>query len=78
MLNEVRQRVTTCPGTGQVVTTPGASLTCMSGHRDARNVLYHMHYNYTWVLWNIQRILQHIQNIHFDTLNEFGQLGPAS
>ena len=25
MLNEVRQRVTTYPGTGQVVTTPGAS-----------------------------------------------------
>ena len=25
MLNEVRQRVTTNPGTGQVVTTPGAS-----------------------------------------------------
>ena len=25
MLNQVRQRVTTYPGTGQVVTTPGAS-----------------------------------------------------
>ena len=25
MLNEVRQRVTTCPGTGQVVTIPGES-----------------------------------------------------
>ena len=25
MLNEVRQRVTTYPGTGQVVTTPGLS-----------------------------------------------------
>ena len=25
MLSEVRQRVTTCPGTGQVVTTPGVS-----------------------------------------------------
>ena len=25
MLNEVRQSVTTCPGTGQVVTTPGVS-----------------------------------------------------
>ena len=25
MLNEARQRVTTYPGTGQVVTTPGAS-----------------------------------------------------
>ena len=24
-MNEVRQRVTTYPGTGQVVTTPGAS-----------------------------------------------------
>ena len=25
VLNEVRQRVTTCSGTGQVVTTPGVS-----------------------------------------------------
>ena len=32
MLNEPRQRVTTYPGTGQVVTAPGASLTCMVGH----------------------------------------------
>ena len=37
-----------------------------------------MHYNYTCVLWNSQRRLQHIENIHFDTqIDEFGQLGPA-
>ena len=79
MLNDVRQRVTTCPSTGQVVTHPGQVVACMIGHWDALNVLYHMHFNYTWVLWNIQRALQHIQNIHFDTqVYEFGQLGPAS
>ena len=49
MLNEPRQRVTTYPGTGQVVTAPGA----MVGHWYALNVLYHMYYNYTGVLWNI-------------------------
>ena len=57
MLNEVRQGVTTYPGTGQVVTTPGQVVTCMIGHWDAVNVVYHMHYNYTGVLWNIERRL---------------------
>ena len=47
MLNEPRQRVTTYPGTGQVVRTPGASCTCMIGHWCALNVLYHMHYRPT-------------------------------
>ena len=42
MLNEPRQRVTTYPGTRQVVTAPGA----MVGHWYALNVLYHMYYNY--------------------------------
>ena len=33
-----------------------------------------MYYNYTGVLWNIQRRLQHLQNIKFDTqIDEFGQ-----
>ena len=67
MLNEVRQRVTTYPGTAQVVTTPGESC---NDHDwpfiwDALNVLYHMHYIYTRVSWNIQRKLQHPQNISF-------------
>ena len=45
---------------------------------DALNALYHMHYNYTEVLWNIHRRLQHLQNINFDNKNDdFGQLGPA-
>ena len=38
----------------------------MVGHWYALNVLYHMYYNYTGVLWNIQRRLQHLQNISFD------------
>ena len=38
----------------------------MIGHWYALNVLYHMYYNYTGVLWNIQRRLQHLQNISFD------------
>ena len=29
----------------------------MHDHRDGLNVLFHMHYNYTWVSWNIQRRL---------------------
>ena len=37
MLNEVRRRVTTCPGTGQVVTTTGA---CCNVHDRALNELY--------------------------------------
>ena len=37
MLNEPCRRVTTCPGTGQVVTTPGASCNV---HDRALNVLY--------------------------------------
>ena len=58
---------------------PGQIVTCMVSHWDALNLLYHKHFNYTWVLWNIQRILQHIQNIHFDTqIYTCGQLGPAS
>ena len=36
----------------------------MIGHWGA---LYQHHYNYTGVLWNIQRKLQHIHNINFDT-----------
>ena len=47
MLNEVRQRVTTYNGTGQVVM-------CMICHWGALVVLYHMDYNCTGVLWNIQ------------------------
>ena len=39
MLSEAPGRVTTCPGTGQVVTTPGEVATCMIGHCDALNVL---------------------------------------
>ena len=58
MLNEVRQRVTTYPGTGQVVTTQGQVVACMIDHWYARNVaLYHLHSNYTEVLKNIQRRL---------------------
>ena len=38
----------------------------MVGHWYALNVLYHMYYNYTVVLLNIQRRLQHLQNISFD------------
>ena len=58
---------------------PGHVVTCMVGLWDGLDVLYDMHFNYTRALWNIQRILQHIQNIHFDThIYEFGQLGPAS
>ena len=37
---------------------PGQVVTCMIGLWDALNVLYHMHYNNTWVLLNIQMILQ--------------------
>ena len=71
MLNEPRQRVTTYPGTGQVVT-------CMIGHWYALNVLYNMYYNYTGVLWNIQRILQQLQNINVDKkVDEFGHFRPA-
>ena len=45
---------------------------------DALNALYYMHYNYTGVLLNIQRRLQHLRNINVDTkIDEFGQLGPA-
>ena len=61
MLNEPRQSVTTYPDTEQVVTTPGEVVTCMIGHWYALNVLYHMYYNYTGVLWNIQRRLQPLQ-----------------
>ena len=78
MLNEVRQRVTTYPGTGQVVTTPGQVVTSMIGLWDALNALYHMDCNYTGVLLNIHRKLQYLQNINFDTkIDDFGQLGPA-
>ena len=82
MLNEPRQRVTTYPGTGQVVTAPGASCnvhgSMMVGHWYALNVLYHMYYKYTGVLWNIQRRLQHLQNICFDKkIDEFGHSCPA-
>ena len=59
-LNEVRRRVTTYPGTGQVVTR-------MVDLLDALNSLYHMQYNYTWAFWNIHRRLLRVQNIHFDT-----------
>ena len=52
-VNEVRQRVTTYPGTGHVVTTPGASCNV----HDWPFVLYHMHCNYTGASWNIQRRL---------------------
>ena len=55
MLNEVRQHVTTYPGTGQVATTPGAVVTSMIDLWDAHNALYHIHYNYKGILWNIQR-----------------------
>ena len=66
------------PIRGKLQQHPGQVVTCMICHRDALNVLYHMHYNYTWVLWNIQRRLQHIQNINFDTqIDELGQLGPV-
>ena len=76
MLNDVRQRVTTYLRTGQVVTTPGQVVTSVIDLWYALNALYH--YNYTGVLWNIQRRLQHLQNINFDTtIAEFGQLGPA-
>ena len=78
MLNEPSQRVTTYPGTGQVVTALGASCKCLTGHWYALNVLYHMYYNYTGVLWNIQRRLQHLQNISFDNkIDEFGHFCPA-
>ena len=62
MLNEPRQRVTTYPDTGQVVTAPGASCSVHGWPLYALNVSYHMYYNYTGALWNIQRRLQHLQN----------------
>ena len=50
----------------------------MVGHWYALNVLYHVYYNYTGVLWNIQRRLQHLQNISFDNkCDEFGHFCPA-
>ena len=50
----------------------------MIDHWYALNVLFHMYYNYTGVLWNIQRRLQHLQNISFDQKNdEFGHFCPA-
>ena len=71
MLNEPRQRVTDYPGSGKVVT-------CMIGHWYALNVLYNMYSNYTGVLWNIQRILQQLQNINVDNkIDEFGHFRPA-
>ena len=76
-----RQRITTYPGTGQVVTSPGGGrqvVTCMVGHWYALNVIYHMYYNYTGVLWNIHRRLQHLQNISLDkTIDELGHFCPA-
>ena len=60
----MRQRVTTCPGTGQVATTPGASC--------------NIHDWIILTCWNIQMRLQHIQNNNFDTqIDQFGQLDPA-
>ena len=51
MLNELRQRVTTYPGTVQVVTTPGASCNeSMIDLWDALNSLYHMHYIITFII----------------------------
>ena len=50
----------------------------MIGHWYDINVLYHMYYNYTGILWNIQRRLQHLQNISFDKkIDEFGHFCPA-
>ena len=49
---------------GQVVTTPGQVVTCMIDLWDALKALYHMHYKYTGVLWNIHRRLHSI----FETL----------
>ena len=57
---------------------PGQVVTCTIGHWYALNVLYHMYYNYTGVLWNIQTTFQHLQNINFDQTNyEFGHFCPA-
>ena len=51
---------------------------CMAGHWYALNVLYHMYYTCTVVLLNIQRRLQHLQNINFDKkIHEFGHFCPA-
>ena len=78
MLNEMRQPVTTYPGTGKLKQHPGQIVTSMIDLWDALNALYYMHYNYTGVLLNIQRRLQHLRNINVDTkIDEFGQLGPA-
>ena len=66
MLNEVRQSVATYPGTGQVEQHPGQVVTSMIDLWNVINAIYHMHYNYTVVLGNIQRRLQHLQNINFD------------
>ena len=44
MLNEPRQRVTTYPGAGQVVTAPGASCNVHGWPLVALNLLYHMYY----------------------------------
>ena len=50
----------------------------MVGHWYALNVFYHMYYNYTRVLRNIEKRLQHLQNISFDkTIDEFGHFWPA-
>ena len=66
MLNDVRRRVTTYPGTGQVVTTPGASCNVHGWPSGSVliGMLYHMHYNNAGLSWNIQRIIQHFQNIN--------------
>ena len=61
MLNEPRKRVTTYPGTGQVVTAPGASC-------NVHGWLYHMYYNYTGVLRNIIGVRA---NIHLEGQTEF-------
>ena len=58
----------------------GQVVTCMIGHWNYLNMLYHMHYNCTGVLWYIQRRMQNLQNIHFDSQiqDAFAKLGPSS
>ena len=78
MLQLTPLRGAICFSYGDVVTYPGQVVTSMFDLWGAPNVSYHMHYNYTGVLWNIQRRLQYLRNFNFDTkIDEVGQLGQA-
>ena len=66
------------PVRGKLQQHPGQVVTSMIDLWCALNALYHMYYNYAGVLWNIQRRLQHIGNINFDTKMQCCVSLPAS